>query len=728
MNKEELLTKLKGIEAIVNSNHTVIGKDAEYLADDCGIEESSKIQDAMKDTEYKGRLLKIGIIGRVKAGKSSLLNSLIFEGKDILPKAATPMTANLTVLSYGERNAAEIEYFSSEDREDIKKKHDIYEKRMNDLIEQYQQEHKEKQKEEPADKERIERRAKRELKGSIEEASYDQYKRMQKSGVDPTRLEEKTTLESNTMKELANELIDYVSAEGTYMPFTRSIRVALPNEFLKDIEIVDTPGLNDPVVSREERTRELLRYCDVIFIVSPSGQFMTEQDIELLQRISTKEGLRELYVVASQVDTQLFGSEKKATVIDAIDGLSNILATRLQEVISKLKEHSPEVGDKLNKLIEDNRERIICCSGIAQSILLRMYDSGTITDEGQTTVWNNLKHHYPNNFSDGDKTTSEESLKVLANITKVEEKIRYVRSQKDKIFEDKQKDYIHTKSQALSSYQQALLDAVEKKIQELQEADIDELKKKKEKLQKIKSTGEGQLSDTFNSSVRDLYVCMKKKLSDGIEVLFGDTSKRVGDAEGSVTETYTTGWWLWKKDHHRDVTTVRAGDIRDKLETITSKIKLKIEDIANEKIKAWKSKIRKDILYSIRDVVDDKYLNDLTIKSSFHVIFSKIVDPNISFEDNSLNSTLQQSEILKGYEAKEYMKEASNYINTFKSSVIKRIEQYTEQLKNTLSKYEIGTEIFANIDETITAFEKDIENKKAILAQYDTIEKNLKEL
>ena len=390
MNKEELLTKLKGIEAIVNSNHTVIGKDAEYLADDCGVEESSKIQDAMKHTEDEGRLLKIGIIGRVKAGKSSLLNSLIFEGKDILPKAATPMTANLTVLSYGERNAAEIEYFSPEDREDIKRKHDIYEKRMYDLMAQYQQEHKEKQKEELADKERIEHKAKRELKGSVEEASYDQYKRMQKSGVDPTRLEEKTTLESNTMEELASELIDYVSAEGTYMPFTRSIRVALPNEFLKDIEIVDTPGLNDPVVSREERTRELLRYCDVIFIVSPSGQFMTEQDIELLQRISTKEGLRELYVVASQVDTQLFGSEKKATVIDAIDGLSTVLAIRLQEVISKLKEHSPEVGDKLNQLIENSRERIICCSGIAQSILLRMYDSGTITDEGQTTVWNNL--------------------------------------------------------------------------------------------------------------------------------------------------------------------------------------------------------------------------------------------------------------------------------------------------------------------------------------------------
>ena len=44
----------------------------------------------------EGRDLRLGIVGEVKAGKSSFLNALIFDGEDILPKAPTPMTAALT--------------------------------------------------------------------------------------------------------------------------------------------------------------------------------------------------------------------------------------------------------------------------------------------------------------------------------------------------------------------------------------------------------------------------------------------------------------------------------------------------------------------------------------------------------------------------------------------------------------------------------------------------------
>ena len=60
-------------------------------------------------------ILQIGIVGQVKAGKSSFLNSLFFNGEDILPKASTPMTAGLTVIEYSDENVFEIEYFTYED-------------------------------------------------------------------------------------------------------------------------------------------------------------------------------------------------------------------------------------------------------------------------------------------------------------------------------------------------------------------------------------------------------------------------------------------------------------------------------------------------------------------------------------------------------------------------------------------------------------------------------------
>ena len=45
--------------------------------------------------------LTIGVIGQMKCGKSTFLNSFVFED-DILPAATTPMTAALSVITYGE--------------------------------------------------------------------------------------------------------------------------------------------------------------------------------------------------------------------------------------------------------------------------------------------------------------------------------------------------------------------------------------------------------------------------------------------------------------------------------------------------------------------------------------------------------------------------------------------------------------------------------------------------
>ena len=54
--------------------------------------------------------LTIGVIGQMKCGKSTFLNSFVFED-DVLPAATTPMTAALSVITYGEEKkiVAQIE-------------------------------------------------------------------------------------------------------------------------------------------------------------------------------------------------------------------------------------------------------------------------------------------------------------------------------------------------------------------------------------------------------------------------------------------------------------------------------------------------------------------------------------------------------------------------------------------------------------------------------------------
>jgi len=69
------------------------------------------------DFYREDRKLNIGIIGQVKAGKSSFLNTLLFRGEDILPKASTPKTATLTKMEYSEDNIIHIEYYSMDELE-----------------------------------------------------------------------------------------------------------------------------------------------------------------------------------------------------------------------------------------------------------------------------------------------------------------------------------------------------------------------------------------------------------------------------------------------------------------------------------------------------------------------------------------------------------------------------------------------------------------------------------
>lgn len=158
---------------------------------------------------------------------------------------------------------------------------------------------------------RAERIAKEELKKDTKlVSSHDQCEKMKKSGLFNTeKLDPR--IQANSLQELNQKLLQFVGADGKYMPYTKAVQISLNNPNLKDLEVIDTPGVNDPIASREERTKALLKDCDVVFIVSPSGQFLNQDgDMNLFDRVSHKEGLQEIYFVANQADSAV-GSESE---------------------------------------------------------------------------------------------------------------------------------------------------------------------------------------------------------------------------------------------------------------------------------------------------------------------------------------------------------------------------------------------------------------------------------
>lgn len=268
------IEKLQKIDSIADRYDDVIGEIAGTIRTECGVTSTETMEQELAKVAAENRLLSIGIVGRVKAGKSSLLNALFFGGKQILPKAATPMTAALTIIRYDENTHAEIEFFSPRDITGLQKEHEsfkqLYEKKLQEAEKKGRED--EKKKKIPYDSQRIARMVKRDMDQHPKAGSFEQYEQMEKNGKlaefsSPGR-DTTCTIEGTEISALMNSLSNYVSADGEYMPFTKSVTLYLNIKDLKDIQVVDTPGINDPIKSREERTEHYLGECDVVFVVS----------------------------------------------------------------------------------------------------------------------------------------------------------------------------------------------------------------------------------------------------------------------------------------------------------------------------------------------------------------------------------------------------------------------------------------------------------------------------
>ena len=101
--------------------------------DENEVPSADKIRREYQTKTDKDRLMRIGIVGAVKAGKSSLINSLFFDGKNILPKQATPMTAALTELTYGDEISVKIDFFTEDDISELNRKHNDYVRKFDEL-------------------------------------------------------------------------------------------------------------------------------------------------------------------------------------------------------------------------------------------------------------------------------------------------------------------------------------------------------------------------------------------------------------------------------------------------------------------------------------------------------------------------------------------------------------------------------------------------------------------
>ncbi|MGL2404526.1 dynamin family protein [Helicobacter pylori] len=780
MNAQEIIKKSALIEKTLQEQG--LQERARPFISENAVIKTEELEKTLKEMQAEGRDLKVGIIGRVKAGKSSLLNALIFEGVEVLPKAATPMTASLTVLKYAQNLSAEVEFYSPKDILELKNEHERYVREFNRIVEEEVKKQKEKQsllnrakersrnvvnmlgrnKSDEAPKERVlsdkeineraERIAKDKLKGDEKlVSSYDQCEKMKKSGsLNTEKLDPR--IQANSLQELNQKLLQFVGTNGKFMPYTKAVQISLNNPNLKDLEVIDTPGVNDPIASREERTKALLKDCDVVFIVSPSGQFLTDSDMDLFDRVSHKEGLQEIYFVASQADSAVLSmsevEKSNQHLPTALENAQKTLSSQLNSIMGKLIENYPNQQEIFEKVIKNG---VILASGVCFS-MYKDFNNQASWERNQKTeeyhnVLRNLKDFYPDAFNSDDK--SKESLLFLSNMGAIEERLEKAAQEKEKIMLKNLESKIESRANNLHNLITQLLKDLEDEKKRVKNADMSTIKKQIEAYEKLS----GNIETGFKEAYEEFIFHFIKNTRDGLNETLTKAiqTAKVGAQNEEGVERYTErvkqgglgGWarffggifnekdWGYnevERTRTRDVMTIKVGAVLDYLTEMHESCESALNDSADSFKIVFKKELYAKVFSQLRQIISDDLIDEVAFKKSVMAVLDRIEFKEFDYANKLPSEIRGKTGFLKGDKANAFIQSVENHVRNFEAEAKKDVKGYIQGLREDLGKQDFANGVLSKLQKDMQNLRNQAQNKEQSIAQLDAKIQALKEI
>lgn len=703
-----------------------------------------KIREDYKKNAEKDRLLRIGIVGAVKAGKSSLLNSLFFDGQDILPKAATPMTAALTELSYGEQCEVTVDFFTENDIQSLREKSENYKRELSRLTEENLNIKrkawlKNKQKLEPLFegkpssenekqfKEESAKMAKSKVDSNVAlSGAYQQYEMIENASAE--RKTGTETFSVGSVSEIAGKLEDYVGSSGKYMPFTSKVSITLPIEDLKGICVIDTPGFNDPVPSRDDRARKSLRECDVVFILSPARQFISANDKEVMSKITSKNGIRELYLISSQVDGQLFNQE----FIDEANGDLNFTLNQIKQTLAEVtKKNLRDInGDGIfNELLEETENRLYPTSAICDS-MQKTLDNKDSWDSGRKNTWKNLTKNYPDYFSDSDLQTSKSSLEMLGNIEPIYSCVTNVKSKKEDIFKQKLLAFESKYQNAAKDTKKEILEYIEKRESDLKNKDLGKLEREIAELQKAYNLIGPELKDSFVECVMEWYNDVKTDFENTLKSAKGEAKSGVSAAEGSYEHEWKTGILFWKKWHSKTITTANLSEIKNSIDDYIEEYNDNLPHFLNTEIYRLTKKVLQTVqkTWSEYSTSGSDELIELRNK-----VRSTLAAMNFEYDLEYKGSSFQynsyfHSSQLSGSDAEECISRAKEFVNQLDREFKSILHGAIEDIFNKCKKCDFAKNVLDGYLKKLEKSKADIEQPKLALENFKRMKNELEKI
>lgn len=442
----------------------------------------TEIQRAQQDA----RKLSIGIVGAMKAGKSSFLNACIFGGKDVLPKAATPMTAALTRIRYSETPQATVHFYERKDWEKIEDNAQKYEEQLNtkysNYCKIYDRSHADST-EGVCSKQVFERTLFQQDVSEVLKSAKELTQMVGSNSAILEHLGDADVLDGDIMAKLQ----DYVGARGRFTPIVNYVELEVNLPELEDLEIVDTPGLNDPIVSRSYATRQFLRACDVVILLSPCSQFMDANTVGLMANGLPDNGVRKVIVVGSKLDSGLLNEPKGSFAVASQHAL-NSYKGQFRNTMQQAMRNNPRRAGIMEKISESD---LLFVSSTCSSMARKQKQHQPLSP-AENLVLQNLH----SNFPDFDETL----LSSVGGINKVLKTLEAVRQQKAEIIHGRNNTLLETAQinhlRALDKIQQELSSS----RTTLKNSTSEQLLQRTEAIQQVMESSRGKLMYIFDGA------------------------------------------------------------------------------------------------------------------------------------------------------------------------------------------------------------------------------------
>jgi len=617
-----------------------------YLGDEKPI---SKNDIKKKKENLEKETFFVSITGQIKAGKSTLLNALIF-GKEIIPADVTPHTAKITLLQYSQTPKLEVVFYNKKEWENLK----------NDKYFSF-------------------------IEEDVEESIMN--------GVSPFDVISDNALIKDDKIE---NLKEYVAKGGKYTPFVNLVNVYYPNEILKDIIIVDTPGVNDPNPIRDRVAKEWIKKTNANIYTIYAGQAFDEVDIDFIDK----------YLLSVP-------KNQKITVVNKIDTVSDL--DSLKSWIQNL------ANDELlkNREVITNESDIVFVSGLG-ALLDKMNENDEEFDDNLEFMWDKLEEK-------GFVEEENHNLKLL------EDKIS------QKLIQNKGINILNSHKQYISTLFDRKINFLQEQI-ELQNSHLTDISKTKDEINKNLLTLK-QIQNKFSTEMERIENSINKLLKDETDnihlkftYLFNDAKKSVekiienykeDDIENNNIEKIP---WLIKENIEKRLDKIKyilkeiESEVKNNIETKLVSLKkeisrinkneVNIDNFINKYLSVGSSKdIIDDIQritensltkYIIRDIKEKhdgifsinigKIKTELIIevKKVFDNLKSSIIEDLLSNLDRVLNNRINEINFI----IKPFLDEKTNELRKIeekfeeREQLRKEIEEKIDIFKNQLQKIE----------------------------------------